>query len=145
MRPGRLFREERERWTEVDLGDSTGPVATVCMEEAALGNLWLGPDRGLFQLRKRQVLAYTTRDSLADWVGTLEGISCIENGAGHSTQPEGTRRGGVPIRLANPRGRFVDSHHARRCGHPLLFHPGESAAKFPLVNPFATAMFCALL
>ena len=95
VEPGRLFRQDQDHWVEVDLGDRTAPVNTVCMEEGRNGNLWLGTDQGLVQLRKRQVRSYTTRDGLASeqvwsvceatdgtiWVGTHVGISHIQDGA----------------------------------------------------------------
>lgn len=94
VQPGGLFREDRDRWTAVDLRERAGPVSTHCMEEDQNGNLWLGTDQGLIHLRKRQVRAYTTRDGLAGdqvwsvcegtdgtmWVGTQRGLSCIQNG-----------------------------------------------------------------
>jgi len=77
-------------WEAVDVGLG----ATVCMEEDREGNLWLGSDRGLAQLRRLAARTYTTGDGLADddalsvceasdgtvWVGTAHGLSCIRAG-----------------------------------------------------------------
>ncbi|NOS69613.1 MAG: hypothetical protein HOP33_06760 [Verrucomicrobia bacterium] len=93
-KPGGLFRQDRARWTAVDLGDRAAPVSTTCMEEDREGNLWLGTDQGLVQLQRRRMRTYTTRDGLADdhvwsvcegtdgtiWVGTDRGLSRIQNG-----------------------------------------------------------------
>lgn len=95
VQPGRLFRQDRDRWMPVDLGNHAGPVATICMEADAKGNLWLGTDQGLIQLQTRQVRVYTARDGLAGdqvwsvcegtdgtiWVGTQSGLSRIQDGA----------------------------------------------------------------
>ena len=97
-RTGDLSRWDGARWRAISLGDQTGPVNAVCMEEDREGGFWIGTLQGLIHLQARIARSYTTRDGLPDdevwsvcegldgtvWVGTRHGLGYIRSGVARS-------------------------------------------------------------
>jgi signal transduction histidine kinase/ligand-binding sensor domain-containing protein len=90
--PGGIYRLEQTNWVAVDIEEpQLAGVGVICMEEDQEGSLWLGTDRGLFQLHRNPVRAFTKHGGLpsdnvfsvcegADgniWAATDRGLGCI--------------------------------------------------------------------